>query len=285
MSDLKQRFVFDSADIRGCYARLHESVAAIQATHHYPPALGRLINEFAVAAVLLKDSIKVDGSLTIQMRSQGALGLVMADCFTDGRVRAISEYDAEGLFGDEIALNSLPDAIMAITISPTNGERYQSLVPIEHATLGECLRAFFERSEQLPSTFLMFATQDDAVGLSLHALPAQNFSAAANEEAFDHLTVLLNSATEVEALSDNAERLLTKLFHQDQCRLFEPADLYFGCECSLERSIGAIKTLGEEDVSALIKETREEGKDAIEVDCHFCFQRYEVPLTTLTQLN
>ena len=78
-SDLKRRFVFDDADVRGCYARLDESCKTIQSTHYYPKSLARLINQFTIAAVLLKDSIKSDGSLTVQMRTESDINLLIVN--------------------------------------------------------------------------------------------------------------------------------------------------------------------------------------------------------------
>ena len=114
-TDFRQRFVFENLDVRGCLVRLEETSRSIQSTHHYPNNLGNLLNEFALAAALLRDSIKIDGSLTIQLRTQGAINLIMADCMADRRVRAIAEYDPEQLVAaDSLMLNQLGDgAVLA----------------------------------------------------------------------------------------------------------------------------------------------------------------------------
>lgn len=275
--DLKQRFVFDSTDVRGCYARLDESIKTIQATHYYPKGLASIINQFTIAAVLLKDSIKSDGSLTIQMRTQGDIGLLMADCANDGSVRAICEYEHAAMLPDEIALNRLPNAVLAVTITPDEGDRYQSIIPVERDSLALCLEDYFERSEQLPSRFHFLATPEKVVGFSLHALPADKIKdAALSEQRFDHLSVLLKSMTLDEALVDSSETALTKLFHEEECRLFDLKPLQFGCECSDERSLNALRALGADELTALVKEHKADDKDAITIDCHFCFQRYTV---------
>ncbi|NND83264.1 MAG: Hsp33 family molecular chaperone HslO, partial [Gammaproteobacteria bacterium] len=156
------------------------------------------------------------------------------------------------------------------------GERYQSIVPIEQATLAGCLEDYFARSEQLPSWFVLCAQRDTAVGVALHALPAQRQPDKKQSlEDFARLQALLHSATDVEALELPAEDLLTRLFHQEQCRLFEPQAVEFGCVCSAEKSLAAIQSLGREDVDHLIAEQRKLGNNGLVVDCHFCFQRYQ----------
>ena len=276
--DIRQRFVFDELDARGCIVRLSETSEAIQATHHYPANLSKLLNEFALAATLLRDSIKIDGSLTIQLRSDGPIKLIMADCMSDRRVRAISEYDNEELAAnDPLDLDKLGNgAMLAITITPDEGERYQSIVPIENAQLGVCLEDYFQRSEQLPSLFHLLSDQEQAVGISVHALPAEKVKNKTEAGAhFERLKILLDTLQAEEALALDPERVLTRLFHDESCRLFDAHPVEFGCVCSSQKSLDAISSLGQDEVQELITEQQDEGNQSLIVDCHFCFQRYE----------
>jgi len=285
--DIRQRFVFDQLDARGCIIRLSETCDAIQATHHYPSNLANLLNEFALAATLLRDSIKIDGSLTIQLRTDGPIRLIMADCMSDRRIRAISEYDAEALPANNlIELDKLGNnATLTITISSDQGERYQSIVPIEHASLGDCLEDYFQRSEQLPSLFRLLTNQDHAVGISVHALPQEKVDdKAISDENFERIKALLGTLEADEALSLEPEQVLTRLFHDEYCRLFDSHPVEFGCICSDEKSLDAVKSLGHDDVQELIKEQQEQGNDGLVIDCHFCFQRYEFSFEQVNRL-
>ena len=291
MNDYRQRFVFDDLDMRGCIVRLQQTCEAIQSTHHYPPKLAQVINQFALSAALLRDSIKVAGSLTIQLRTQGALQLVMADCLSDRRIRAIAEFDQNALIANDpihlSTLNRTPNqgAVLAITITPDEGERYQSIVPIEQASLAQCLDDYFIRSEQLPSTFRLLANADQALGIAIHTLPAAKVTdqAKANEH-FQRIALLLSTLDTEEALNLNSEQLLTRLFHQEPCRMFEAHPVEFGCQCSSEKSLDALQSLGQDEVSQLIVEQQELGKNSIQVDCHFCFQRYEYNFQQVNRL-
>jgi len=278
MTDFRQRFVFDDLDMRGCIVRLDQTCEAIQSTHHYPPNLAKTLNQFALAATLLRDSIKIDGSLTIQLRTPGAIKLIMADCLSDRRIRAIAEYDSDELMPNEaIDLNSLGQgSILAITITPDDGERYQSIVPIEHASLAECLQDYFARSEQLPSLFRFLSDAEQAVGISVHALPMEKVKDQhQTEQHFERIQILLNTLETDEALSIDAQQILIRLFHEESCRLFDAHPVEFGCVCSAEKSLDAVRSLGQEDVDGLIAEQSDQGNQSLVVDCHFCFQRYE----------
>ncbi len=276
--DYRQRFVFDALDVRGCIVRLQETSKQIQQTHHYPLALATLLNEFALAAALLRDSIKIDGSLTIQLRTPGAIQLLIADCLADRRIRAICEYDAQQLGANQaIKLNGLgAGSVLAITITPEEGERYQSIVPIEHESLAACLEGYFDRSEQLPSRFKLHADQDQGLGIALHALPQDKIKDSTLAiEHFDRLNAFLKSLSAEEALSLDSTAILTRLFHKEQCRLFDAHNIEFGCPCSRQKSLDSIASIGLDEVTALIQEQKQNGESKVVINCHFCFQRYD----------
>lgn len=282
--DYRQRFVFDALDVRGCIVRLQETTNQVQATHHYPPALASLLNQFTLAAALLRDSIKFDGSLTIQLRTPGAIELLIADCSADRSVRAICEYDNTAIGSDpEIKLNELgTGSVLAITISPHAGERYQSIVPIERENLSACLEDYFDRSEQLPSRFKFLADPQQGLGIALHALPKEKVKDAAQAtEHFDRLTALLNTLSLEEALNLESSAILTRLFHDEQCRLFEAHEVEFGCPCSARKSLDSIVAIGKQEVVNLIDEQKQKGESKVVIDCHFCFQRYDFDFATI----
>lgn len=290
--DIIRRFVFDHLDARGCIVSLNDTIVEIQQTHHYPSALAKTINQFVLAAVLLHDSLKIKCNVTLQLRTTDQQGinpirLVMADCMSDRRVRAIAEYNNELMpAGQSIDLTEFSSqSTLTITISPEKGERYQSIVPLEFASLSACLEDYFVRSEQLPTWFKFFALDQQAVGIALHALPLEKSKDKLNaEEDFERLRILLSTLGKEEVFDLGAQAILTRLFHEESCRLFDSRSIEYGCICSAEKSLQAIKSLGHAEASKLISEQQDQGKDSIEVDCHFCFQRYEIELSDVKEL-
>lgn len=277
-NDLVQRFSFDEFDARGCYVNLRKSIADIQATHHYPEPLAKLLNEFAISAVLLRDSVKLNGSLTIQYRagaqSQGCVKMIIADCTHEYGVRAVCEFDAEVLPAntDELDMRVIGSgATLTITISPEEGQRYQGIVAIESGSLSDCLQDYFLRSEQLPSRFEIVADADHAVGVSVHALPEQDSEIVATlKDDWQRLNFLLDTLTDQEMSELDGHTLLTRLFHDEQCRIHEAKTVQFSCDCSRQRSANALQSLGSDEILILIEE-----QQVVTIDCHFCFQRYE----------
>lgn len=75
---------------------------------------------------------------------------------------------------------------MVITITPSEGERYQGVVGLEGDTLAACTEDYFMRSEQLPTRLFIRTGDVDgkpaAGGMLLQVMPAQN----AQQDDFDH---------------------------------------------------------------------------------------------------
>jgi len=159
MNDFSQRFLFDDTDVRGEMVALRESYAHVLAKHAYPQAVAQLLGEMMAAAALLVGTLKFDGLLVLQARAEGPLSLLMVECSSARELRGIARYDAERIGADVDAdLQSLmPNGVLAITIDPARGQRYQGIVDLDGADLAECLSNYFASSEQLPTRFWLKA--------------------------------------------------------------------------------------------------------------------------------
>lgn len=279
--DHTQRFLFDDTDVRGELACLGESYQHVLAKHPYPQPVAQLLGEMLAAAALLVGTLKFDGLLILQVRSSGAVPLLMIECSSEREVRGIARYHAEQI-GAEAGLRELmPDGVLAITIDPRQGQRYQGIVDLEGTSLAECLSNYFATSEQLATRFWLHADGQRARGLLLQQLPAERLREPEEREAsWQHLLTLADTLSAEELLGLDNETVLHRLYHQEAVRLFEPQALCFRCSCSRERSSRALISLGEVDAQALL----EEHDGQVVIDCQFCNQRYAFDAADVAQL-
>lgn len=277
--DVTQRFIFEHADVRGELVSLNDSYREILARHDYPEPIKALLGEMLAAAVLLSTAIKFDGLLIMQARSSGPLSMLMVECSSQQDVRAIARHD-EDLEGH--TLNELmPDGVLAITIDPSRGQRYQGVVTLEGESLADALAGYFDSSEQLPSRFRLLADGRSARGFMLQALPAsRQTDPAERKEAWNRLSVLADTLTVEELMALDNSTILHRLYHEEDVRLFDERPVRFRCSCSAERSGNALVSLGREDAFALLAEQGGE----VEVDCQFCNTRYRFDENALAEL-
>lgn len=280
-ADLIHRFVFDNIPLRGEIVTLSRSFQ--EAVEHQSLNAGprRLLGEFLAASVLLTETFKFAGVLTLQARGQGPVPLIMAETTHKHSLRGLIKFSetntARSLPSADLARN-VGDGVMTLTVDPEKGQRYQGIVPLEKASVAGCVSDYFSQSEQLPTRMWIFSNEHEVVGLFLQALPPRE-----NEhlDTDTWLTVgsLAETLTAEEALTLDHETVLHRLFHEFTVRLFEPTALHFACSCSRERSLNALTALTRDDAMALLAE-----RDWIEMNCEFCGVQYHFGEADLEEL-
>jgi molecular chaperone Hsp33 len=266
--DVAQRFLLDDADIRGETVHLDTTFEDILAIHQYAPGVSQLMGEFLAAAVLLSSTLKFDGKLILQARSEGQIPLIMVECSNKLQVRAIVR-GAEQATSTQFA-QLLNNGQLAITVDPTNGQRYQSIVPLVEDSLAHSLDAYFEQSEQLATRFWLQADQHRAAGMLLQQLPAQvDGDKSQRAEQWQHVCALGGTIKAGELLELQAADLLHRLYHETPVRMFQPSQIKFQCSCSRERTLSALSTIEGSELTDILREHGE-----ITMDCEFCKQQY-----------
>lgn len=269
--DFTQRFIFDDTDVRGEMASLEESYAHVLAKHAYPEPVAALLGELMAVAALLVNTLKFDGLLVLQARSSGAVPLLMVECSSDRELRAIARYEDDQIKSGATFQELMPEGVLALTVDPKEGQRYQGLVALDGENLAECFTNYFVNSAQLPTRFWLYADGQRARGMLLQQLPADRvLDADEREESWQHVVALASTLSAEELLGLDNETILHRLYHEEQVRLFASTDVKFQCSCTRERSAQALVSLGLADLQLLLAEKA----GTIEIDCQFCNERY-----------
>ncbi|HEL3865811.1 TPA: Hsp33 family molecular chaperone HslO [Stenotrophomonas maltophilia] len=268
------RFLLPDAGVRGVHVCLQATWQEILSHAHYPDAAAELLGEACVASALFTGHTKVDGRLSIQLRSSTTLRTLFAECTAAGTLRGIAQL-SEGADAPRDLSSLGDDALLAITIEnpgldPREPQRYQSLVGLSAAELDEAFEDYFRQSEQLPTRLLLAADRTGASGLLLQKLPGDE----GDEDGWSRASALFETLGRAELLATPAEQLLHRLFHEENPELMGSKALSFACSCSRERVASMLQSLGEEEARAAAEATGE-----VEVRCEFCGREYHFPLT------
>ena len=94
--DRLTRFLIEAAGVRGVHVRLDRAWQQIRERAEYPQAAAELLGEAAAAAALFTGHAKVDGRLSVQLRGEGALRTLFAECTAAGTLRGIVQLAEEG---------------------------------------------------------------------------------------------------------------------------------------------------------------------------------------------
>ncbi len=273
-TDQLQRFLFDGTAVRGEIAQLTTTYQEVLANNTYPEPIQRLLGELLAACALLTATVKLDGTLSMEVRGSGALRLLMAESNPGNheraqQLRAIARFDETAWA--ELAGYSLEELFgngrLVITLDPREGKRYQGIVPLEGNSLAACVETYFNQSEQLPTRLWLAADDDNAAGLLLQKLPKA--VEAEDTDAWERINHLADTLTDHELTGLDAGNVLFRLFHEENTRLFDPAPLMFSCTCSRERFGAALHQLGADELRSVLEE-----QGQIETQCHFCNTTY-----------
>ncbi|WP_246429178.1 Hsp33 family molecular chaperone HslO [Pseudoxanthomonas broegbernensis] len=271
--DRRGRFLLPRAGVRGVYVRLRGSWGELLSQAQYPSGARALLGEALAAATLFTGHVKVDGRLSIQVRSDGPLRTLFAECTAAGTVRGIAQLE-EGADAPREPSRLGDGALLAVTIEnpgldPREPQRYQSLVALDAAgSLAEAFEDYFRRSEQLPTRLRLAADGDAAAGLMLQKLPGEE----GDSDGWDRAGALFDTLGETELLATAPPLLVHRLFHQERPTLLEERPIRFGCSCSDERVAGMLRGLGQAEVHAAA-----EASGVVEVRCEFCGRQYLIP--------
>jgi molecular chaperone Hsp33 len=271
LHDATQRFLFEETPIRGELTQLETTLHDVFSKHNYPKSIEALLGQFMAAAAMLSDTIKFDGTLSLQARGAGQVRTIMAECRNNRALRAIAQYNDD--FDEAGSL--LGEGQMAITIEPRQGKRYQGIVPIndDELSLAAVLEDYFQQSEQIRTRIWLFSNAKQAAGLMIQAMPSSasesSLSDDAELETWNRIIHLASTTSEEEILSLEPENMLNRLFHEETVRVYPARSLEFECTCSKDKTANAIRTLGEDEALDIVKEMGH-----IDLDCQFCREKY-----------
>lgn len=251
------------------YARtLHNTLPTCTA------ALGRTLT----AAVMMASGLKgEDDDLSVNINGGGPAGTIIATADSHGRVkgcignphvdlpaRADGKLDVGGAVGKNGFVTVVKDLGMK--------EPYIGKTPIQSGEIAEDIAYYYLMSEQQPSIVYLSvwvdidATVIVAGGLIVSPLPGAREETIAKVE--EKIAQISNYG--IMLMSMSPDECVKKIFADFDVKHLEDTHPEYVCGCSKEHFERVLVTLGEKEISDIIKE---DGK--AEVVCRFCNKKYQ----------
>ncbi|WP_048862575.1 Hsp33 family molecular chaperone HslO, partial [Acidisphaera rubrifaciens] len=275
--------------VRGRLLRLGPLADALLTRHANHPAVTRLTGEALALVAGLAGALKFRGSFSLQIKGDGPVGLLLADCTDQGALRGYARADADRL-GALLARDPDPDAAallgqgyFALTVDPGGeAERYQGIVAFNGPRLTDAAMSYFETSEQLACQLRLAcdrtATGWRAAALILERVPGAGgvdpaLDAAAQDAAWETACALAATVTDAELLDDDLppDRLLFRLFHGEGVAADRARALSYGCRCSRQKLAGILEGFGTADLDHMAVD------GDIVMTCEFCNIDFRFP--------
>lgn len=287
MGDYIVRAMAAGQQIRAFAITSKELVEKAREAHNTSPvataALGRLLSAGAMMGVMMKGEKDV---LTLQMKGSGPLGGNTVTADSKGNVKGYvdnpnvilppnkdGKLDVGGAIGVGI-LNVIKDLGLK--------EPYNGSVELKTGEIGDDLTYYFAVSEQVPSAVGLgvLMNKDNTVkqagGFIIQLMPF------IDDAVVDKLEAKLAGVKSVTAMLDGGytpEMILEELLGEFGLEITDTMPTQFYCNCDRARVEKALIGAGR----AALNEMVQDGK-TIEVNCHFCNEKYEFTVEDLKEL-
>ena len=251
--NLIQRFLLDDLDIRGAVVRLGSVWRELLAGRDYPPTVTTLLGEMSLTTLLLADNLKQQGRLTIQLRGQGPVSLLVIDCDPALNLRCMAQHASTVAPDSPAALFGKGQLLLSLD-APTMKEPYQSIVPLVGTSIAQIFEHYLAQSEQLASRFFLAATEKGAAGLFLQKMPGAEQRDA---DGWARIETLAATVKPDELLNLSAEDLLSRLFAEETVRVFAPRAVTADSPEDWEKVGNMLRALGREEIYGVLAERGE----------------------------
>jgi molecular chaperone Hsp33 len=274
--DTLQRFVFEDSPVRGSIVRLHHTFQKALQFQHIPHGLKCALGELMAASALLAATLKMQGSLVLQIQSKGALKLLVVECTSEFGLRATAKWQGD-VSDDQGLFDVIDQGQFMITLDPKDGNQaYQGIVPLEGGSISTILENYMLRSEQIDTRIWLSCDGTSVAGMLIQKLPEvvnqttlTSLQIEEHQETWQRIGYLAETITDDELQQLSTETLLTRLFHEENVRLFEASHTQFFCSCSRDSVGNMLRMLGTDEINSIIAE-----RNSIEVHCDFCNTQY-----------
>ena len=254
-----------------CTTNLVQEAAIRHHTSHLASAaLGRAMNGALLLAATMKDNERI----ALRLKGDGPIGEVVADA---------EGTHVRGYVGDPDVFLPLKNgkldvggAIGAGNIIVTrylqNAEPFTGYAELVDGEIASDLTNYLYTSEQTPSSVALgvLVNKEGQViasgGYFIQAMPGCAEETLAQLEENISLTPYVTQLLE---LGYTPEKMIETIARGLDVTIQESIELSYNCRCSREKILGALATLGQEDISAMSQD------EETEVHCQFCNETYK----------
>ena len=283
MSDYIVRATAANDAIRAFAITSHDMVEEGRQRHNTSPvvtaALGRMLSAGSMMGVMLKGD---DDLVTLQIQGSGPLKGVTVTANSKGEVKGfpnVAVVDLPPKNGKLDVGGAIDLGIMRVIKDMGLKEPYVGTVELQTGEIAEDLTYYYAVSEQIPSSVGLgvLMNKDNTVnvagGFIIQLMP---FTPEEVITQIEENLKTLPSVTDMLSSGKTPEQMLETVLAGLDLQFMETYPVSYKCDCSRDRVIKSLASLGKEDMDDIIKD----GKP-VEVRCQFCNQAYEFTIDEL----
>lgn len=254
-------------------------VATAQQVHRLSPvataALGRLLTGASLMGAQLKQR---RAALTVRIKGDGPLGVMVASATSDGNVRGFvgnpnckTEYYENGHINVGKAVGS--NGTLYVVRDYGTGEPYTGVIELVSGEIAEDITSYYANSEQIPTVCalgVLLDKQDGALllagGMLIQLLPG------ATQDICDKLEAnikKLESVTTMMAKGMAPLDMCKAALEGFEVEVLDEMPVHYYCTCSRQRVEQSFASIPDDQLRGMINSTGN-----VEAVCHYCNKKY-----------
>lgn len=254
-------------------------VATAQQVHRLSPvataALGRLLTGASLMGAQLKQR---RAALTVRIKGDGPLGVMVASATSDGNVRGFvgnpnceTEYYENGHINVGKAVGS--NGTLYVVRDYGTGEPYTGVIELVSGEIAEDITSYYANSEQIPTVCalgVLLDKQDGALllagGMLIQLLPG------ATQDICDKLEAnikKLESVTTMMAKGMAPLDMCKAALEGFELEVLDEMPVHYYCTCSRQRVEQSFASIPDDQLRGMINSTGN-----VEAVCHYCNKKY-----------
>lgn len=254
-----------------CTTNLVQEAAIRHHTSHLASAaLGRAMNGALLLAATMKDNERI----ALRLKGDGPIGEVVADAEGTHVRGYVGDPDVflPLKYGKLDVGGAIGAGNIIVTRYLQNAEPFTGYAELVDGEIASDLTNYLYTSEQTPSSVALgvLVNKEGQViasgGYFIQAMPGCAEETLAQLEENISLTPYVTQLLE---LGYTPEKMIETIARGLDVTIQESIELSYKCRCSREKILGALATLGQEDISAMSQD------EETEVHCQFCNETYK----------
>jgi molecular chaperone Hsp33 len=259
--------------------------------HQTSPTVSAALGRVLTGTLLLGASLKEFDRLTVKIECDGSVEGITSEATANGTVRGFvkNPYAEVPPNNGKFNVAGVVGGGMFYVIRESGYEMglyrepYVGSVPIVSGEIAEDFAYYLAKSEQIPSAVLLgvlLQNQEPFVkasgGVMIQMMPG------ANEHIITMIEDTISHAphiTSVISEGANAEDLLNLALGEIDFEILEEKNIEFACNCSFDRAVSLISSLGREEVASMLAEDK-----GAKMTCGFCNEIYTLGESDLRKM-
>lgn len=252
--------------------------------HQTSPTVSAALGRVLTGTLLLGASLKEFDRLTVKLECDGPVGGIVGEADKHGTVRGYvknpapelpvkenGKFDVSGVVGDGM-FYVIRESGFDVGL---HREPYVGSVPIVSGEIAEDFAYYLARSEQIPSAVLLGVLLQNtepyvaaAGGVMIQMMPG------ANEHIITMIEDTIRHAPHVTSVINEGaapEDLIKLALGVIDFEILGEREVKFECNCSFERAVSLIGSLGNAEVESMLKEDK-----GASMTCGFCNETYNL---------